>query len=200
MQTVDIDVQLDIAVKQKKYKYSILYGSCILVLGAFIAVKLSVSGISQINTDTLRLCVLLVLSHIAAARDLLSKRVPNKLVLIMLCAWAAISAISHIYSFERTAALLLKSLIGGAVSGGLFLIVYAVSRRGLGGGDVKFMAAAGLYLTLDLVLTAMITGTLLAGFTSLILLLAKRVTKKTPIPLVPFLYGGILITVFASIF
>jgi len=91
---------------------------------------------------------------------------------------------------------LLEAALGFAISGGMFLFVYLISRRGLGGGDVKFMAAAGLYLGFSGVLPVIFCGALLAGVTALALMLFKRLGSKDTMPLAPFLYLGILITLF----
>ena len=79
----------------------------------------------------------------------------------------------------------------------LFLAVYLVSRKGLGGGDVKFMAASGLYLGVD-VLPAMFYGSVLSAAAGLGLLLAKKIGRRDAIPLAPFLFAGILIVLFAQ--
>jgi len=97
---------------------------------------------------------------------------------------------------EIAVELLLNALLGFAVGGGLFLIVYFISRKGLGGGDVKFMAAAGLYIGFSGTMTAMLCGTILAALTGLTLILAKKIGRKDQMPLAPFIYIGILIAVF----
>ena len=87
--------------------------------------------------------------------------------------------------------------LAGFLKGGLiFWLVYAISRGGLGGGDVKLAATSGLYLGLDGVLSMMLYGSVLAASTGVVLILLKKIKPKDQIPLVPFLYVGILLTVF----
>ena len=86
--------------------------------------------------------------------------------------------------------------MGGAIGGGVFLLVYIISRHGLGAGDVKFMAIAGLYLGMNLVMSSMLIGSILSAITGIVLLCMKKISKKDEIPLVPFLYMGILLTIF----
>ena len=81
---------------------------------------------------------------------------------------------------------------------GAALLVYLLSRKGLGGGDVKFLAAAGLYLTVGPGLTAVILGTLLSALTALVLMALRKLSVKDAIPLIPFLYVGILVVLFLS--
>ena len=93
-------------------------------------------------------------------------------------------------------------LIGLAVGGGFFLAVYYLAilvykREGLGFGDVKLMAAAGLFLGWLNVFLAV----LIASVTGSIVLLAVRnrtkAGKGTEYPFAPFLAVGILL---ASLF
>lgn len=141
--------------------------------------------------------VLLIFGFEAALSDLREKRVPNRLVFAMLCAWLLIIFPQLFLQTERTLYLLLLGGIGSLVSGGLFLLVYCISRKGLGGGDVKLMSAAGLYLGYDGVLTALLYGSVLSAAAALALIAGKKMTAKDTIPMVPFLYVGILLTEFS---
>lgn len=73
-----------------------------------------------------------------------------------------------------------------------FLIV-ALITNGLGGGDVKLMAAAGLYLGLQNILLSVIVGSIIGCIYALILLSRKKANKKTEMPFGPFLSIGIII-------
>ena len=98
--------------------------------------------------------------------------------------------------WEEFLRLLLQSLAGGLVLGLAALVVYLLSRKGLGGGDVKFLAAAGLYLTVGPGLTAVILGTVLSAVTALVLMALRKLSVRDAIPLIPFLYAGILTVAF----
>jgi len=140
--------------------------------------------------------ILIVFGYIAAISDLKTRKISNLLVLAMIAAWAAVMTLKLFLDTSQAVILLGESTLGFALGGVLFLIVYLISGKGLGSGDVKFMAGAGLYLRFGGVLPAVFFGTLLAAFTGLALILAKRIGRKDMIPLAPFLYIGILITVF----
>ncbi|MCL2425328.1 MAG: A24 family peptidase [Oscillospiraceae bacterium] len=140
--------------------------------------------------------LLLVFGYIIAVLDFQTKKIPNKLVLAMLGAWIIIVVPQLFFNIDATIYLLIDSLIGFVIAGGMFLLVYLISRRGLGGGDVKFMAVAGLYLGMSGVLPAMLVGSVLAGLTGFVLILIKKIGRKDAIPLAPFLYVGILATIF----
>lgn len=82
-------------------------------------------------------------------------------------------------------------LMGAFLGGGLFLLVYLLTRkRGIGGGDVKLMAAAGLLLGAPKILYALFFGCLIAVLVQLPL---KWFCKKnSTFALGPYLVVGIL--------
>ncbi|MCI8970260.1 MAG: prepilin peptidase [Oscillibacter sp.] len=141
--------------------------------------------------------ILLALGYLAALGDLREKRIPNRLVGAMLCAWILVLVPQLFCRTEYALWLLMNGSAGFLLAGVLFLAVYLVSRKGLGGGDVKFMAASGLYLGVD-VLPAMFYGSVLSAAAGLGLLLAKKIGRRDAIPLAPFLFAGILIVLFAQ--
>jgi len=163
----------------------------------FIAAALLLVQVKQIDVFILLwFLLIIVFGYVAAVLDIKAKKIPNNLVLVMLSAWVLTMTPKLIVDTEIAIELLLNSLLGFAVGGGLFLIVYFISRKGLGGGDVKFMAAAGLYIGFSGTMTAMLCGTILAALTGLTLILAKKIGRKDQMPLAPFIYIGILIAVF----
>ena len=176
----------------EKLKSALPYAGLPVVGGALLFVH-----IGRLDSfSLLRLALIVIFGYIAAVRDAYSKRIANGLVIAMLAAWATI--MTPILFLDTNAAIdhLADSALGFVISGGLFLVVYLISRKGLGGGDVKFMAAAGLYLGFESALSAMLYGTILAAVTGLALILFKKIGRKDTIPLAPFLYSGILLTVF----
>lgn len=80
----------------------------------------------------------------------------------------------------------------GFIAGGGFLFIVALIGP-MGGGDIKFMAAMGLWLGLGYTLMALLLSFIIGGGVSSALLLAKVVDRKTPIPFGPFLCMGSLI-------
>ncbi len=81
----------------------------------------------------------------------------------------------------------LPGLIGGAVGMSLLLLVYLVSRGGMGMGDVKLAALIGLVLGFPQVLIALFLGIILGGLTAGVLLISGAKKRKEAIPFGPFL-------------
>jgi len=168
-----------------------IYASGFLILLA-IWVVVSADKFTVINL--FRFTMLILLSYIAMIIDIKTKQIPNILVLIMIIAWLLLVVPVMFYDTGYGINMLLNSLLGLLAGGGIFLLVYIISRRGLGGGDVKFMAAAGLFLGFPETIPAIFYGTVFAAVTGLILILIKKLNRKETMPLVPFLFIGIMIT------
>lgn len=166
-------------------------GLAALMLG-FVLVKRQ-----QLDAMTLlRYLLLLIAGYCAALSDIRARVVPNVLMLLMLAAWVFWMGALALVQWEQFLLLLMQSLAGGLTLGLAALIVYLLSKKGLGGGDVKFLAVSGLYLTVGPGLTAVIFGTILSAVTALLLMALRKISIKDAIPMIPFLYAGILAVAF----
>ena len=66
-----------------------------------------------------------------------------------------------------------------ALGGGLlFLFLAFISKGSIGGGDIKLIAALGLWLGIKALLTVIIYGSIAGGIVALLLLLLKRIKRK----------------------
>jgi len=146
----------------------------------------------------LRTAMLITFSFTAMLTDIQKRCIPNKLVLGMFTGWLLLMAPKLLLDIQAGFPILMDSMIGLLIGGGVFLSVYLLSSRGLGGGDVKFMAVAGLFLGFGGTLPAILYGTVLAALSGLILIALKRIKRKDAIPLAPFLFAGIMITLFTT--
>lgn len=106
---------------------------------------------------------------------------------------AMIGLIIRYFGIERTNALLLDHVIGlFAVSSFLAIIFYVTGGRGIGGGDVKLMAGAGLLLGWKLVILSFILG---AIFASVIHILKMRLMNADrTLAFGPYLSAGIIVS------
>ena len=79
----------------------------------------------------------------------------------------------------------------------LFLAAGLISRGAIGAGDCWILLALGALLDTETYIRVLCIGVFLAAFWSGVLLVIRRKSRKTEIPLVPFLLagdrGGILI-------
>lgn len=77
-------------------------------------------------------------------------------------------------------------LIGGAGAGLVMLLISLATRGGIGGGDIKLMAASGLLLGWQLTLPAFFFAYLLAAACLLVPLLQKKLSRRQEIPMAPY--------------
>lgn len=80
--------------------------------------------------------------------------------------------------------LLTDHLIAAAAGGAAFLVLAILSRGALGGGDVKLIAALGLWLGTDALLFVTMAGIIFGGLSALLLMLLRLKKRKSA-----FAYG-----------
>ncbi len=139
-----------------------------------------------------QLISLLILSSVlivAAVIDYEHGIIPNKLLLT--------GFIIGLIIFLFRPVLPLSQHLLGVLAGGLpLLLLAALSRGGMGGGDIKLAAVMGLYLGPKLMLTALFLGSLLAGLTGIVFMLAGKKTRKDTMVFGPFLALGAVVSIF----
>lgn len=78
--------------------------------------------------------------------------------------------------------------VAAAITGGTILLLIAIlTKGGMGGGDIKFVAALGLWLGLKLTLLTIFLSFIIGGIGSLLLLAFKIKSRKDFIPFGPFI-------------
>lgn len=131
------------------------------------------------------LCILTVVAFV----DLDTMEIPNGLVL-----WAGVVGVISIFVFPEVN--LISRIIGiFSVSLPLFLITLAVPG-GFGGGDIKLMAACGLFLGWKLCLLSLCFGLLTGGLYGIWLLAAGKKGRKEHFAFGPFLCLGMTVALF----
>jgi leader peptidase (prepilin peptidase)/N-methyltransferase len=93
------------------------------------------------------------------------------------------------------------SSLGLIVGGSTFLIISEIyyrirGRVGMGGGDIKFIAAAGALLGIQQVILIIFISSFMGSFVGLAGLAGKKFNALSQIPFGPFLSGGTLIVYF----
>ncbi|BBB93321.1 MAG TPA: prepilin peptidase [Methylomusa anaerophila] len=78
--------------------------------------------------------------------------------------------------------------------GGLMLLIAAVTHGDMGGGDVKFIAALGVWLDSSLILLTLFLSFLLGGSAGGLLMIFRIKSRKDFIPFGPFIAIGALVS------
>ena len=85
---------------------------------------------------------------------------------------------------------------GAVLCGGLLEGIRLISRGGIGMGDVKLMTACGFFLGITTGAVSLVFAYILAGMFCLPLLIFKKASLKTRLPMAPFFTVSILIFLF----
>ncbi|MCD6518826.1 MAG: prepilin peptidase [Anaerolineae bacterium] len=81
----------------------------------------------------------------------------------------------------------LGQIAGGLLAFAIFFLIWVIAPQGMGAGDVKLAAFAGLLTAFPGVLFAIAGSFILGGLTGVILLASGIAHRKTAIPFAPFL-------------
>lgn len=152
--------------------------------------RLQDGSIVQFLLNIILIYGMAVLAVIDAGKHL----IPNRILMFLLLLWVAVTGVYILIDVSDGVAMLFQSLAGAFISGIIFFVCYLVSRGQMGAGDVKLSFILGLYLTGQRIIGAILYGTLLCLFYSLIQLARKKLTLKSGVPMAPFLYLGTLVT------
>lgn len=142
------------------------------------------------KTDVISILLLILLAVVlvtAAVIDLRTMYVPD---------WVPgfILGLALISLFTEHGPTLTSRVCGSLVIGGAMLLVSILTKGGIGGGDIKLMAASGLLLGFSHNLLAFILAYLTAGLMYAIPLLTGRLDRHKEIPMIPYFAASILVS------
>lgn len=133
-------------------------------------------------------------TYFAAVVDVKLKIIPNELIIGMLAELALIFIPEAIYDFSEFRSTLFMALLGGIVMGGVFLLANALSKGGMGMGDVKTVFACGLFLGFESAAGMIFWALVLSVIAGVVLIAAKKAKLKSKLPMGPFFFGGAVIS------
>ena len=111
----------------------------------------------------------------------------TQLINIPVCVIIAILGIARIIFVQEQN--IVQYLLGGVIISVPLLLIYLISKgKAMGGGDIYFMAATGLFLGFKLVLLATFLGVVSGAITGVVI---KYVKKTNQIAFGPFLSLGV---------
>lgn len=145
----------------------------------YIATIVMIIGMSVLSVTDIKKCI-----------------IPNKVLAVWLMIWILIVGIQMIFNIETGVAMLFISLAGAVIGGIIFLLCYILSKGQMGAGDVKLVFVLGLYMTGQRIMGAVLYGALLCCAYSIIQMLRKKISIRDAVPMAPFIYMGMCITLF----
>lgn len=149
--------------------------------------------------DLVRALVLMVFLGIIAVTDITEKKIPNKILIIMLVVFVVITAVFLLTDLEMTIYKLMTALFAAVFSFVTFGLTFLISKKMLGAGDVKLSIIMGLYLGSERILGAILYGAVLSALFAIFGIIFKKLKKNDSIPFAPFLLAGTIITLFVII-
>ena len=166
-----------------------------------VASSIIVCGYERATVIT---ALFLIFLAACAAADINKGIVPD-----MMCVLIAVLAIIRLIMNRITTQSLFSCICGALVMSLPMLIAALIIRNGFGGGDIKMMAAAGLFLGLDKTIIAGLIAFFIAGFYGVYLLFTKKRGAREKVKLAPYLalgcafselFGAVFIEIFRSFF
>ena len=130
--------------------------------------------------------------------DLKKKIIPNAMILLGLAFWAVLFLIDILAAGNNWLDVLVFSGTGGLLCGGVLLVIALIVKTALGMGDVKMFFVLGLLYGLTDTYSILLFSMVLMAVISLVLLIAKKVTTKTAVPMAPFVAAGFLLSIIAG--
>lgn len=97
-------------------------------------------------------------------------------------------------SFENPHPAIGSRILGCFCVGGLMLFVSVMTGGGIGGGDIKLMAASGLLLGFSNTVLALLLAYLMAGLRFAVPFFTGKIDGKTEIPMIPYFAVSLLLS------
>lgn len=180
---------------QFRPNYILMLITSVMYVGLVYNLGIQDNFIGNLNLIKYALLVPMILS--AFVIDYKLQIIPNRLNLTM---FEIGIIIAFLYGFSNVA-ITIDLLLGMLVGGGIFLAITLIgrliySKEAMGFGDVKFMAALGLYFGLTNIILISIMSFLLGSIMAIILIVCKIKKSNEHIPFVPFIVISTLICMF----
>ena len=131
--------------------------------------------------------IFLLLLVACAAADINVGIVPDIIVMLI----AILGGVKYFVTEPVSLSTTLPHLIGAVCVSVPMLLIALLIKGAFGGGDIKLMAAAGLYLGWKFTLAGVAIGLFAAGLYSIYLILFKKAGFKSKLRVAPFLAYGL---------
>lgn len=178
-----------IVLKYKKF----LFLTAVLVIG-ILGIEIyymQQRGVVQLPL-LLRWSTLIWGLYLLAKIDFHEKKIPNKIVLILLVVRVSYLLYEAWNNREYLNMVMIPPLLGAFIGGGIMMIAMLISRKGVGMGDVKLFIVIGAYVGSTQVISTMFYTFFVSAIAGIVLLMTKRAHLNDSIPMAPFAFIGVV--------
>jgi len=164
-------------------KISIRYPIIELLNGILYIIAFLKFGISA---ETILYCLLSSVLLVIVIIDYEHQIIPNELVIVTI----AIGIFYNILKGE-----IVHQIIGFFAASSILYLIAIISKGGIGGGDIKMVAAFGFCIGWQKILLSLFLGSLVGSVVAIYLMFYKNYNRKTAVPFGPFIAIGIYISI-----
>ena len=141
----------------------------------------------------LRYCLIIVILSSVAIVDCFTKKVFNKVTLTALLIRLILFIPEYFCYGKGFKDIFVLSVVGLVVGFVLLAILSAISKGGLGMGDVKIIAVLGFYTGVATLFYTLVLGLVCCFFYCIYLILIEKKNKKYELPFGPFILIGLVL-------
>ncbi len=156
-----------------------------------------------ISLDTLKFLFLIPMLIIAFMIDFKLQIIPNRLTLTIFETGLIFTFARSLLNITGGIDLFIDSILGMLVGGGIFLLITLIGgaiagKEAMGFGDVKLMAALGLFFGWINMILISVMAFLFAAIVSIVILIARRKKFNEYIPFGPFIVVASMIPMYIN--
>lgn len=129
--------------------------------------------------------------YLLAKIDYYEKKIPNKIILVLLLFRILFLAYEVFSNLEYWKTALTYPLLGAAIGGIIMAVAMIISRKGVGMGDVKMFIVIGAFVGSAEILSTMFYTFFISAIGGIFLLMTKKANLKDSIPMAPFACVGV---------
>lgn len=136
----------------------------------------------------------------AALTDVKRNRIPNTLIAAGLISRGVIYIPEFILARDFFAGILKNDVLGFAIGFVMLFTVAVITKGGIGYGDVKLFGVIGLMMGSGGVFAVLFLSLLFSSICSVFMMITKKKTLKSSLPMAPFIYMGFAAAAAAGLF
>lgn len=164
----------------------------VLISIIFCEVRIIRDGFSIFDMIKINLSMICLVG--AGGIDLREERIPNFFPALLAFSAVVINIISY-FTLESAFEYITSSVFATVVSALGLAMVYLLSRRGIGLGDIKIICALAMMCGVYVLFGTILFGIVSAGLAAIIMLIIKKKTLQEAMPFGPYIYIGFAITI-----